>query len=92
MIVDEFGGIQSPLIVLAEGDDIAAATHAIDTNLAALDGVKMVMPAELSADGDMARFIVIPDASPKSTPTSRRGSRLIIGSPCGAAMNASSQP
>jgi RND superfamily putative drug exporter len=64
LILDEFGGTASPLIVLAEGDDVAAATAQIEQNLAARDGVKQVVPAELSADGSMARFIIIPTGSP----------------------------
>ncbi|ROQ52585.1 RND superfamily putative drug exporter [Rathayibacter sp. PhB152] len=64
LIVDEFGGTQSPLIVLAEGDNIAAKTDGVQSRLTELDGVLQVAPAEISADGTMARFIVIPDGSP----------------------------
>ncbi len=64
LILDEFGGVQSPLIVLAEGDDIAAETAAIEAGLADIDGVQQVVPAEINAAGDFARIIVIPDGSP----------------------------
>ena len=64
LIVDEFGGTQSPLIVLAEGDDIAGKTAGIEADLAALDGTQQVVPAEISADGSMARIILIPAGSP----------------------------
>ncbi|MET0954525.1 MAG: MMPL family transporter [Cryobacterium sp.] len=64
LIVDEFGGSQSPLIVLAEGDNIAAETAGIEADLAALDGAQMVVPAEISADGTMARIVLIPEGSP----------------------------
>lgn len=64
LIVDEFGGIQSPLIVLAEGDDIAAQAAGIEADLAALDAAQMVVPAEISADGTMARIVVIPEGGP----------------------------
>ncbi|WEO78070.1 MMPL family transporter [Cryobacterium sp. SO2] len=64
LIVDEFGGIQSPLIVLAEGDDIATKTAGLEADLAALDGAQTVVPAEISVDGTMARIIIIPAESP----------------------------
>ncbi|MFT4306184.1 MAG: MMPL family transporter [Microbacterium sp.] len=64
LIVDEFGGVQSPLIVLAEGDDIADSTAQIEADLATYDGVQMVVPAEISADGDYARIVVIPEGGP----------------------------
>jgi RND superfamily putative drug exporter len=69
LIVDEFGGVQSPLIVLAEGKGIAAKTAAIEKDLAGLDGVQQVVPAEVSASGTMARIIVIPDGGPIDEPT-----------------------
>ncbi|MFC4224333.1 MMPL family transporter [Lysinibacter cavernae] len=64
LIVDEFGGIQSPLLVLAEGDDVRSHTAALAQDLADRDGVRMVLPAEYSADGTMARMTVIPEGSP----------------------------
>ena len=64
LIVDEFGGTQSPLIVLAEGDDIGAHATFLEQELTELDGVRQVAPAEISADGTTARIIVIPDGGP----------------------------
>ena len=64
LILDEFGGVQSPLIVLAEGDDVASHTSEIESSLADLPGVQQVVPAELNADGDFARIVVIPEGSP----------------------------
>lgn len=64
LIVDEFGGTQSPLIVLAEGDDIASKTDSVSQRITEMDGVRQVAPAEISADGSMARIIVIPNGSP----------------------------
>lgn len=64
LIVDKFGGTQSPLIVLAEGDDVAAKTASIEKKLASLDGAQQVVPAEISSDGTMARIILIPAAGP----------------------------
>ncbi|HEY8589402.1 MAG TPA: MMPL family transporter [Naasia sp.] len=64
LILDEFGGVQSPLIVLAEGEGITSNTDAVEQKLAGLDGVQQVLPAEISSDGDVARITVIPDAGP----------------------------
>ncbi|MHC9043224.1 MMPL family transporter [Microbacterium saperdae] len=64
LILDKFGGVQSPLIVLAEGDDITTETDAIESDLAGFEGVQQVVPAEISADGTFARIIVIPEGGP----------------------------
>jgi RND superfamily putative drug exporter len=64
LILDKFGGTASPLIVLAEGDDVESSTAEIEQDLAARDGVVQVVPAEISADGSMARYVIIPTGSP----------------------------
>ena len=64
LIVDKFGGVQSPLIVLAEGDDIASNTAAVERELTGLDGVRQLASTEISTDGQMARIVVIPDGGP----------------------------
>ncbi|HWR85846.1 MAG TPA: MMPL family transporter [Rhodoglobus sp.] len=64
LILDEFGGVQSPLIVLAEGEDVAGSTAQLERQLQALEGVQQVLPAEVSADGDAARLTVIPSGGP----------------------------
>lgn len=64
LVVEEFGGIQSPLILLVEGDDVAGTTPAVEAALADLDAVRQVIPAEVSADGQVARITIIPAADP----------------------------
>jgi len=64
LILDEFGGIQSPLIVLAEGEGIASKTAAIEAQLADLDGVQQVVPAQINAAGDFAQIVVMPEGGP----------------------------
>lgn len=64
LIVEEFGGVQSPLIVLAEGADVASSTGALEEVLAALPGVASVTPVEISASGDVARVTIIPTGGP----------------------------
>jgi RND superfamily putative drug exporter len=63
-VVDEFGGIQSPLIVLAEGADVASDVPTIEARLAELPGVARVTPAEVSASGEVARITVVPTGGP----------------------------
>ena len=64
LILDELGGVQSPLVVLAEGDDVAADAGAVAEALSALPGVQMVTPAEISESGDVARITLIPTGGP----------------------------
>ncbi|WP_222196051.1 MMPL family transporter [Modestobacter italicus] len=64
LIVEEFGGVQSPLIVLAEGDQAATQAAAVQAQLSGYTGVRSVAPAQISADGDTARLIVIPSGGP----------------------------
>jgi RND superfamily putative drug exporter len=64
LVVDELGGVQSPIIVLAEGDDVATRAPEVEAELAALPGVAQVVPAEINAEGDYARITVIPTGGP----------------------------
>lgn len=64
LIVDKFGGVQSPLIVLAEGGDVASSTGMLEEKLAALPGVASVTPAQMSDSGDIARVTIIPTGGP----------------------------
>ncbi|RKR73305.1 MMPL family transporter [Frondihabitans australicus] len=69
LIVDKFGGVQSPLIVLAQGDDMQDHAKAVDAKLTGLDDVESVVPAQIDASGDAALITVIPDGSPIDTST-----------------------
>jgi len=64
LVLDAFGGVQSPLIVLAEGDQVAARTAAVEERLAALPGVASVSPAEIADSGQVARITVVPTGGP----------------------------
>jgi RND superfamily putative drug exporter len=64
LIVDEFGGIQSPLIVLVEGEDVATSGATAAQTLAALPGVASVTPAQVSDSGDLARLTIVPTGGP----------------------------
>ena len=60
LIVDKFGGIQSPLIVLVQGDDVASSLPAVEETLGDLDNAQAVMPGTTNADGTVALVSVIP--------------------------------
>jgi RND superfamily putative drug exporter len=64
LIVEEFGGIQSPLMVIAEGEGAATNTAAVQSQLAELDGVQSVDPGVISADGTAALFRLVPTGGP----------------------------
>ncbi|WP_432432615.1 MMPL family transporter [Cryobacterium breve] len=65
LIIDEFGGVQSPLVVLAEADgDVTARAASVQDALAGLPGVQMVVPGPISADGNVALLTVIPAEGP----------------------------
>jgi len=64
LVVDEFGGVQSPLVVLAEGADAGDRSDAIATELSRLDGVQSVSSGLVSSDGDAVTYNVVPTGSP----------------------------
>ncbi|WP_309070646.1 MMPL family transporter [Arthrobacter sp.] len=64
LVLDEFGGTQSPLVVFAEGSDIDAQLPAIEEELATLDGVQQVVPGQVNGSNDAALLTVIPEGSP----------------------------
>lgn len=69
LVLDKFGGVQSPLIVLAEGSGVGSKTQVVETELRKLDGVQQVTPAQVSSNGKAALITVIPDGSPISDET-----------------------
>jgi RND superfamily putative drug exporter len=86
LILDEFDGAQSPIIVLVEGQDVAGSTAAVERELAALPGVSSVTPAEISDSGELARVTLIPNAGPIDDSTKdlvheirERGDTLVEG-------------
>ncbi|NQW91255.1 MMPL family transporter [Curtobacterium sp. VKM Ac-2861] len=64
LIVDKFGGTQSPLLVLAEGNDVQDKAPDVQNALDDLAHVRMVTPAQIDTSGDTALFTVIPNGSP----------------------------
>jgi putative drug exporter of the RND superfamily len=64
LVVDEFGGIQSPLIVLVQGDDAADRLESVRMSLSKLDGAQQVVPGAVNSAGDAALLTVIPEGGP----------------------------
>jgi RND superfamily putative drug exporter len=64
MIVDEFGGVQSPLLVLVQGDGVTSEVDSVESMLENLDGVRMVLPGPVTDQDDAALVTVIPEGSP----------------------------
>ena len=72
-ISDAFGpGSNGPLVVVADlvgADDPASAVAQIQQDLAAVDGVASVTPAQLDQAGDTAVYTVIPTTGPNDEAT-----------------------
>ncbi|WIB71185.1 MMPL family transporter [Curtobacterium sp. MCBD17_026] len=64
LIVDEFGGIQSPLLVLVQGDDVTSNLTAVEDEITALDHVEAVVPGQVTKSDDAALLTVIPTGGP----------------------------
>ena len=64
LVVDKFGGVQSPLVVLAKGQNVAGKTADIEHELSKLDHAQAVISGAVNARGDIAMVTVIPDRGP----------------------------
>ncbi len=64
LIVDKFGGVQSPLIVLAQGDDITSRLPEIEQKLSSLDHVQSAVAVTETPEDDAALFTVISTGGP----------------------------
>ncbi|ALE05749.1 RND transporter [Arthrobacter sp. ERGS1:01] len=64
LVVDKFGGVQSPLMILAQGKDISTKLPSIEHELAGLANVKAVVPGAVDPAGDAALITVIPTGDP----------------------------
>ncbi|MCU1527908.1 MAG: transporter, partial [Frondihabitans sp.] len=69
LIVDKFGGVQSPLIVLVQGDDVSAKVTAVQEELRGLDDVEAVLPGATTTANDAALLTVIPNDGPIANST-----------------------
>lgn len=60
LVEDEFGGVQSPLVVLVEGEDVSARMSAVVSELESLESSQPVIPAATSADDTAGLIQVVP--------------------------------
>ncbi|WP_082590351.1 MMPL family transporter [Agromyces sp. Soil535] len=70
LIVDEFGGVQSPLLVLVQGEGVSGRVDSVRNMVEDLEGVRMVLPGPVTDQDDAALVTVIPDGSPIDEATS----------------------
>ena len=64
LIVDQFGGVQSPLLVLATGQHVTGELSAVESELSGLPGVLAVRTGATTPSGDAALITVVPTGSP----------------------------
>jgi len=64
LIVDEFGGIQSPLVVTAQGVKVQAHSDDIEKKILKIPGVQQIMNSDVTAQGQAIRYIVVPELGP----------------------------
>lgn len=69
LIESKFGGVQGPLVVLADGANVESKLAPISTFLGGLDDVQDVYAAGVSADGTTALLQVIPKSGPTDEDT-----------------------
>jgi RND superfamily putative drug exporter len=67
LIQQKFGGVQSPLVVLAEGTGVPGSLDAVSANLQRLSDVEYVIPG--ATNGTSAYLTVIPDGGPNDQST-----------------------
>jgi RND superfamily putative drug exporter len=63
-VLDKFGGVQSPLLILLTGADAGHTVPAVTAGFRTLGNVQSVVPGEVTAAGDAALITVIPRGGP----------------------------
>jgi RND superfamily putative drug exporter len=69
LVLEKFGGAQSPLVVLVEGGRVADALPAVTTALQGLDGAEFVVPGATNHAGTLAFLTVVPRGGPNDQST-----------------------
>lgn len=64
LIVDKFGGIQSPLLVLVQGENVSTHLDAVRDEITHLSHVEAVVPGQTTTADDAALLTVIPTDGP----------------------------
>jgi RND superfamily putative drug exporter len=64
LVVEKFGGVQSPLVVLVQGDDVSTKLPVVENRLRGLEDVQVVMTSAVTPQNDAALVTVIPRGGP----------------------------
>lgn len=64
LTVEKFGGVQSPLIVLVQGDDVTGTLPVVENRLRGLDDVRVAVTSAVTPQNDAALVTVIPRGGP----------------------------
>jgi RND superfamily putative drug exporter len=64
LVVDKFGGVQSPLVVLVSGEGVSAKLPAIEAELRGLGDVQQVSTGAVTGRDDAALVSVVPKGGP----------------------------
>ncbi|TCC08379.1 MMPL family transporter [Kribbella soli] len=64
LTVEKFGGVQSPLVVLVQGDDVSGKLPAVENRLRGLNDVQLVVTSAVTAQNDAALVTVVPRGGP----------------------------
>ncbi|WP_344116861.1 MMPL family transporter [Kribbella alba] len=63
-VLDKFGGVQSPLLILLTGKDAGRTVDQVSNGFRGLGDVQSVVPGKVTATGDAALITVIPRGGP----------------------------
>ncbi|WP_432889970.1 MMPL family transporter [Kribbella sp. CA-245084] len=64
LVVEKFGGVQSPLVVLVQGNDVSGELPIVENRLRALEGVQTVVTSAVTPQSDAALVTVVPRGGP----------------------------
>jgi RND superfamily putative drug exporter len=64
LVVEKFGGVQSPLVVLVQGDDVSTRLPVVENRLRGLEDVQVVTTSAVTPQNDAALVTVIPRGGP----------------------------
>lgn len=64
LVVDKFGGVQSPLVVLVSGEGVSGKLPAVEAELRGLGDVQQVTTGAVTGQDDAALVTVIPNGGP----------------------------
>ncbi|WP_405068996.1 MMPL family transporter [Kribbella sp. NBC_01510] len=64
LVVEKFGGVQSPLVVLVQGDDVTGKLPIVENRLRGLNDVRVVATTAVTPQNNAALVTVVPRGGP----------------------------